>query len=83
METFYGITTGQALRSGLRQHDADAGFRDVFVNLASGYKFSEHWTLIVQAQYRRLVGDAADSPIVDDEGSPNSLVGGLGLSYTF
>ena len=83
MESFYGITGRQSVRSGIRQYDADAGFRDVFIGLASGYKFSNSWTVTVQAQYRRLVGDAVDSPIVDDKGSRNSVVAGLGLSYTF
>ncbi len=83
MDTFYGISARQSLRSGLRQYDADAGIRDVFVHLATGYKLSQHWRVTVQAQYRRLLADAADSPIVQDRGSRNSFVGGLGLSYTF
>jgi outer membrane protein len=34
-------------------------------------------------RYERLVGDAADSPIVREFGSRNQLSGGLGLTYTF
>jgi outer membrane scaffolding protein for murein synthesis (MipA/OmpV family) len=31
----------------------------------------------------RLVGDAADSPITDDAGSPNQLSGGIGAAYAW
>lgn len=31
----------------------------------------------------RLVGNAADSPIVDDAGSPNQLSGGLGAAFAW
>jgi outer membrane scaffolding protein for murein synthesis (MipA/OmpV family) len=33
--------------------------------------------------FMRLVGDAADSPIVDDAGSPNQISGGLGAAYAW
>ena len=83
MTTFFGITPVQSFNSGLRRYDAGAGFRDVSVSLSSGYQFDEHWQLSGQMQYRRLVGDAADSPIVSDEGNRDQLVAGLRLSYTF
>jgi outer membrane scaffolding protein for murein synthesis (MipA/OmpV family) len=35
------------------------------------------------AAYSRLLGDAEDSPIVDDRGSANQLLGGVLLNYTF
>jgi outer membrane scaffolding protein for murein synthesis (MipA/OmpV family) len=33
--------------------------------------------------YKRLLGDAADSPVVDDEGDPNQFVGAMLLIYRF
>jgi outer membrane scaffolding protein for murein synthesis (MipA/OmpV family) len=35
------------------------------------------------ATYKRLVGDAADSPVVEDEGSENQLTGGVLVFYKF
>ena len=37
---------------------------------------ADRWTFV------RLIGDAADSPIVD-AGSPNQISGGLGVAYAW
>ena len=36
-----------------------------------------------QIDYGRLLGDAADSPLVDREGSANQVSGVLGVSYSW
>jgi outer membrane scaffolding protein for murein synthesis (MipA/OmpV family) len=33
--------------------------------------------------YKRLLDDAEDSPVVDDEGDANQLMGGILVTYTF
>ena len=83
MRAFFGVDAAGAAASGLAPHDPGAGFRDLAVSLSGGYRFFGHWTLGGVLTYRRLVGGAADSPIVEDRGSPNQLRAGLGLSYTF
>jgi outer membrane protein len=35
------------------------------------------------ASYKRLLGDAEDSPVVNDEGDENQLMGGVLVTYTF
>ena len=47
------------------------------------YAWSDRITLYGDAGYRRLVGDAADSPIVKRAGSENQFTAGLGLTYRF
>jgi outer membrane scaffolding protein for murein synthesis (MipA/OmpV family) len=83
MRAFFGVDAAGSAASGLAAHKPDAGFRDLGVSLTTGYRFFEHWTLGGVLTYRRLVGGAADSPIVEDRGSPNQLHAGLGLSYSF
>ena len=57
-----------AARSGLDQYDADAGFKDAGIDLALGFGQGPGWRASLIGRYRRLLNDAADSPIVKDEG---------------
>lgn len=83
METYFGVSSEQSAKSGLPQFDAGAGFKDVAVTLGLDYMVTESIGISGRAQYKRLLGDAADSPIVDDEGSADQLFGGLFLTYRF
>ena len=78
-----GGVAGDAARSGLQTFDADAGFKDVGLNLAALYKPWEHWGFVGLASYRRLLGDAEDSLVVDDEGDKNQFTGGILVFYKF
>jgi len=81
--TFFGVDALQSLNAGLRRYDAGSGFRDVSVTLSSGYRLTDQWAVNGQAQYLRLLGEAADSPLVEDQGDANQYVVGMGVSYTF
>jgi outer membrane scaffolding protein for murein synthesis (MipA/OmpV family) len=83
MSTYFGIDRNNANRSGLNQFDADAGFKDVGLNLGADYSFAKNWSLGTSIGYTRLIGDAADSPITDDEGSANQFFGGVIINYKF
>lgn len=82
MDAFFSVTPAQSAVSaaGLGAYEAEAGIKDVFVGLTGDVPLSDAWTLKLSARYSRLVGDAADSPIVESE---NQISGGLGLSYRF
>ncbi len=41
---------------------------------------NDRWTLMLIGRYAHLIGDAADSPIVETE---NQFYGGAALSYKF
>jgi outer membrane scaffolding protein for murein synthesis (MipA/OmpV family) len=58
----------------------DAGFKDVHIGATATIDLSDRWSLLLIGRYARLIGDAADSPIVETE---NQLYGGLALSYKF
>lgn len=83
MESFFGITALDSIASGLSQFSPSAGIKDVEVGLNARYALTEHWSVNGRASYIRLLGDAADSPVVDQEGSADQFRGGLGLGYRF
>jgi outer membrane protein len=55
------------------------------VGVTAGYlrQLTPRWGIYSYAKYDRLVGDAADSPIVRQFGSRDQFSGGLALTYTF
>jgi outer membrane protein len=78
MESFFGIDSEQSANSGLDRYNADAGIKDVNVSISAGYPITNRWQIGAMIEYKRLLGDAADSPIVDDK---NQFTAGIGLSY--
>lgn len=81
MDAFFGVSGGQALRSGYARHEADAGFKDVGIAVGLNYMVTETITVAGRAEYKKLLGDAADSPIVKDEGSDDQFFTGMFLTY--
>jgi MipA family protein len=58
----------------------DAGFKDIHIGTTAAIDLSDRWSLLLIGRYARLIGDAADSPIVETE---NQLYGGLAVTYKF
>lgn len=83
MQTYFGVDRANSVRSGLPVFDAEAGIKDVGVGATLTYILSERWSVSGRASYTRLLGDAADSPIVEQEGSPDQFFGGLGLTFRY
>jgi MipA family protein len=82
MENYFGISAAQSARSvaGLPAFDADAGFKDVYVELGLKADIDERWSARTTLRYSRLIGDAADSPVVESEDQFQALIG---FSYKF
>ncbi len=83
MDHYFSVNSRDSRDSGLKEYNADADVKDTSFTVTIGYQFAEAWRLQMLGQYRRMLGDAADSPIVDDEGNPNNLFGGVIVSYTW
>jgi outer membrane scaffolding protein for murein synthesis (MipA/OmpV family) len=83
MQSYFGINASQATRSGRAAYQAEAGFKDAGLMAFGSYSLTENWSLTGLAGYSRLLGDAADSPLVDGDGSADQFFGGLGISYNF
>lgn len=82
MDHYFGITSAQAAGStaGLAVFDAGADIKDAYIGLSGTVPLSELWSLRVGAKYTRLIGDAADSPVVE---TADQFSGSVGLSYRF
>ena len=80
LESYFGVTDAQSARSGLARYDAGSGLYAVGVEAMARYQFDDHWAVGSIAEYARIVGDAADSPIVEEE---NSFEFGGFLTYSF
>lgn len=80
MGSYFGVSNAQAGNSVNNAYDADVGFKDVSLNLFASMPITEKWSINGLAGYSRLIGDAADSPIVESE---NQLMGGGFVSYKF
>ncbi len=82
MDTYFGVTAAQSRTSlaGLAQYDPQGGFKDVHADLGATVDLTERWILKMGGRYARLIGDAADSPVIETE---NQFSGIVGLGYKF
>ena len=80
METYFGVSPANAFRSGLPVYSADAGFKDVGGTVGGVMYLSKEWALSAGLQYRRLLSEAKDSPIVSDRGDANQWIAGVGIA---
>jgi outer membrane protein len=83
MSEYFGVSNANAARSGLDRFDADDGFKDIGIGVNLDYNLTSNWILSGTAAYTLLLGDAADSPIVDDRGNANQFFLGALINYKF
>lgn len=83
MQAYFEIDAADSARSGLSTFDADAGFKDVGLNFRARYSAWQNWGFMGILSYKRLLNDAEDSPVVEDEGDENQLSGGEIVFYKF
>jgi MipA family protein len=81
MKTYFGVPAAKASAAGLAAYTPSSGVKDVGVGAAVIHPFGQAWALTGFGGYNRLVGDAADSPLVKQRGTPNQFSIGLGISY--
>ncbi len=80
MGDYFGIDATQSRRSGRKAYKAEAGIKDVGLTLSATYRVTDSVTLMLSGGMSRLLGDAADSPIVEEKNQPSAM---LGLTYRF
>ena len=82
-DAWFGVTPAAAVTSGLPAYDPNGGIQAYGATATFLTQLSPRWGIYTYARYDRLVGEAADSPIVRQLGSRDQLSGGVALSYTF
>lgn len=83
MQSFFGISAAQAARSGRAAYEAEAGIKDVGLTFGLEYELMKDVGLGGRIGYTRLLGDAADSPLVEGDGSADQVTVGVSLTYRF
>lgn len=80
MDSYFGVSAGQSAASGLGQYSPSAGFKDASLRLGASYDLNKKWSVTGAVGVSRLLGDAADSPLVQRKTQLQSVIG---VVYTF
>jgi outer membrane protein len=80
---YFGITAVQAMATGLPAFNARGGAHSVGAGAQATYRINPQWEVRSYVEYARLLGDAANSPLVVQRGSANQTTVGVGASYSF
>jgi len=83
METYFGVSSGDAARSGLDRYNADGGMKDIGLDFGANWRFAQNWDLRGLFQIKQLVGDADDDSPVVDEGSETQLFTAVLVVWNF
>jgi outer membrane protein len=75
MRSYFGVDAGQSARSGYAVYQPSDGLRDVRLSGSLIYSIDPRWSLMGTLAATRLIGDAADSPIVRDKTGFGGLFG--------
>ncbi len=80
---WFGVSPEASAASGLPEYRPGGGVHAVAATSGFNYQLDRRFGLFGFVRYERLVGDAANSPIIRDLGSRNQFAAGLGATYTF
>ncbi|MDQ8180398.1 MipA/OmpV family protein [Pelagicoccus sp. SDUM812005] len=80
MQSFYGVTANQAALSKFSEYKPSSGIDLAGFKVIAKTRLTGNWMLMGMVEYNSLLGDAKDSPIVEDD----SFVSyGLGVGFQF
>ena len=84
MDTYFGVTAAESANTGgrLAAYHPSGGIKSAGIKVEARYEFIPDTFINAKASYSRLVGDAANSPIVE-AGSEHQFTVGIGLSRRF
>lgn len=71
---YFGVTTTEALASGLPQFSTGSGFKDISGAVTASYRLTDRFTLSATAGVTSLLGDIKDSPLVEKKTQPLGVV---------
>jgi len=85
MQNMFGISSSQASNSerGYSAYKAEAGIKEVGLNAMVMHQITENVSMMGSVGYSQFMGDAADSPLVKDEGDENQFETMLGIVYSW
>lgn len=75
MRSYFGVPASASAASGRPAYEPRAGLRDAYVGVSFKHALSKHWFVFGGAGAGRLLGPAADSPLVEKPGSSSAAIG--------
>jgi outer membrane scaffolding protein for murein synthesis (MipA/OmpV family) len=82
-DAYYGVSGSESAKSGYSQYKPSGGLGSLGAGAAITWKATEKLETSAFAEYKRLMGPAADSSIVREGGSRNQFLVGLSATYRF
>jgi MipA family protein len=82
-DTYFSVSAASARITGLPVSKVEGGTKDASVSVSANYDLTQRWSIFGLVKASRLIGDFADSPIVDLEGDKNQLLVGVGIGWRF
>lgn len=79
---YFAVTASDAAASGLAPYSPSDVSWSPGALVSAEYRISSRWSLEAVGAYRRVTGEAADSPIVAGLGSPDQFSASLSARYT-
>lgn len=80
---FFSVDAAERIPSGLPVYHAAGGINSAGADATARYSLTERFQIRAFGEWDRLLGDAADSPIVKERGSADQFEVGLGAAYKF
>jgi outer membrane scaffolding protein for murein synthesis (MipA/OmpV family) len=80
MKAYFGVTPAEAANSPLRPYSPGSGVKDVGFGVTAAYVIVDNWIIVANGAYERLLGEAGNSPIVEDK---SQFILDLNLVYHF
>ena len=80
---FFSVNSSEAASARLDNFDADANARTFAINGSVSYKITDSWNVTALAEWKKMLSNANDSPVVDQRGSGDQGFFGVFTSYTF
>ena len=81
--TYYGVNGANDIGLFGSSYTADGGVSSARVLFGGVMPLSKSWIVGGGARYEALLGDAKDSPVVDDRGDSSQWIYGASLGYTW
>ena len=82
-QTFFGVSDPESQASGIRAYNAHGGFQNLTLTQSVAFPLAPDWSLITSANWTHLVGSAANSSIVREQGRVNQGEADVAVAYHF
>jgi outer membrane protein len=83
LQPYFGVTPAQSITSGLPVYSPGGGVRSYGFGAQAHKQWTREWATRVFVEYERLADEVANSPVLFRGGSPDQVMVGAGVSYSF